>query len=115
MFRLKIKNWFQKDENYEEKIVSVDGTVIGYICNETYMSSIKPYDMEKWKDGKLYEFKTLKEVKNFIDSCDIQFTDECVNSFSEWGWQELDMDYYIDDSEENLIIFSISTHQEWRD
>lgn len=80
------------------------------------MRRIKPYDEEKWKDGSVYEFNTLKEVREFIDSCDIDFTDEYAErSFSQWSWEEIDIDYEIGKEEDNLIYLYIGTHDEWRD
>ena len=76
---------------------------------------IKPYDERKWKDQSVYEFNTLKEMKEFIDSCDIDFTDEYAARFCCWDWEEIDIDYYIDPSEDNLIILRIGSHSEWRD
>lgn len=76
---------------------------------------VKHYDENKWNDGHTYEFNTLKEVINFIDTCDIDFTDEYGERFCEWDWEEIDIDYYIDSKEDNLIIMLIASHNEWRD
>lgn len=77
---------------------------------------IERYDEEKWKDGSVYEFNTLKEMGEFIESCDINFTKEYEDrKFGEWSWEEIDIDYYIDPSEDNLMILMISSHCEWRD
>lgn len=78
---------------------------------------IEPYDEEKWKDGSVYEFNTLKEMCDFIDSCDIDFTEdyEEYEHFNSWYWEEIDIDYYIDKSEDNLMILLISSHAEFRE
>lgn len=110
MITLKIKNWFQKDPEYEE---SNDGRF--WQINECESSAIEPYDEEKWKDGKTYEFDTLREVKDFCDSCDIQFKDEVAKHFNAWNWCVLSERIYIDGSEDNLIVFEIFMYEEWRD
>lgn len=74
---------------------------------------IERYDEEKWKDGTVYEFNTLKEMADFIESCDIDFTDDYEKSFSKWSWEEIDIEYRIDTSEDNLMILIISSHREW--
>lgn len=77
---------------------------------------IKPYDEKKWKDGSIYEFNTLKEIGDFIDSCDIDFTEEYeeYEDFSSWYWEEIDIEYHIDKSEDNLMVLLISSHSEIR-
>lgn len=111
MVTLKIKNWLQKGRDYKE----IDPSGVFAKINESDNSLVKPYDTEKWKDGRIYEFDTLREVVEFINSCDIEFTEEAEADFTNWTWSELDLDHYIDPSEDNLIIFSISMHEEWRD
>lgn len=89
---------------------------IGSKMEKVYVRKFEPYDEDKWKDGKIYNFETLKEVINFIDTCDIDFTDEyaCME-FSTWNWEEIDIDYFINPKEDNRIDLYIGTHQEWRD
>lgn len=72
---------------------------------------IKPYDESKWKDLSVYEFNTLKEMKEFIDSCDIDFTDEYVKEFNDYSWDEIDIHYSIDPSEDNLMRLYIESHK----
>lgn len=110
MITLKIKNWFQKDPDYKE---TCDGTIYTINCCES--DCIEPYDEEKWKDGKTYEFDTLREIIRFCNTCDIRFKDEFVKSFNDWIWSELNMETCIDDSEDNLVIFEIFMYEEWRD
>ena len=110
MIKLKIVNWFQKDECYKEQLDDRFWRV-----NESDSDYVKPYNEEKWKDGRIYEFETLREVLNFTESCDIDFTDEVKNAMCRWTWYELDFEYSIDASEENLMIFDISMHEEYRD
>lgn len=115
MIKLKIKNWFQKDADYKEDY-DVPGIVGGCrVTNDSSPEQVKPYDMDKWKDGRIYEFETLKDVKEFIDSCDIEFTDEVEEGFCDWSWMGMVFGNYIDPSEDNLMIFEISCHPEWRD
>lgn len=83
--------------------------------NRGHIKTFKPYDKEKWADGKRYKFDTLKEVKEFIDTCDIDFSEEYKKRFSQWGWWEIDRDLDILTSEDNLIQFHIGAHEEWRD
>ena len=72
---------------------------------------IESYDEKKWKDGSVYEFNTLKEIKEFIDSCDIDFTDEYVKEFNDYSWDEIDIHYSIDPSEDNLMRLYIESHK----
>lgn len=74
---------------------------------------IERYDEEKWKDGTVYEFNTLKEMADFIESCDIDFTEDYEKRFSDLGWEEIDIGYHIDTSEDNLMVLVISSHNEW--
>lgn len=110
MITLKIKNWFQKDPDYRE---TSDGRY--YTVNDCESDYIEPHDEEKWKDGKTYEFNTLREIVNFCESCDIRFKDEIVKSFNQWSWCELCKEFHIDDSEDNLVIFEIMMYEAWRD
>ena len=89
---------------------------VGKDTSEYRIRRIKPYDEEKWKDGSIYEFNTLKEVADFYDSCNIDFTEEYADSyFDDWHWEEVDIDYVISKEEDNLIELYISTHDEFRD
>lgn len=110
MITLKIKNWFQKDRDYKE---TDDGRF--YQVNNSETSYLKPYDEEKWKDGKTYEFETLKDLVHFCDSCEIEFTDDILNAATDWNWDVLEKKFHIDDSEDNLVIFEIFMYEEWRD
>ena len=76
---------------------------------------IEPYDEKKWKNGSVREFNTLKEMREFIDSCDIDFTEKYAENFSNYDWEEIDINYYIDPSEDNLMKLYIGSHREWRD
>ena len=73
---------------------------------------IKSYDEKKWKDGSVYEFNTLKEIREFVDSCDIDFTDEYMENFGGYTWEEIDRNYFIDPSEDNLMRLFIESHTE---
>ena len=73
---------------------------------------IESYDEKKWNDGSVHEFNTLKEIKEFIDSCDIDFTDEYVKNFDDYSWDEIDIHYSIDSSEDNLMRLYIESHKE---
>lgn len=110
MITLKIKNWFQKDPSYEET-----SYVRPYIIKEGETDYIEPYDEEKWKDGKTYEFNTLREIVNFCESCDIRFKDEIVKTFNNRCWCDLYKRFCIDDLEDNLVIFEIFMREEWID
>ena len=89
-----------------------DPTINDYVRG---IRRIEPYDEEKWKNGTVYEFDTLKEMFEFIDSCDIDFTKEYAESFGQWSWEEIDIDYYICPTEYNLMLLRIGSHPEWRD
>lgn len=76
---------------------------------------INQYDEKKWKNGSVYEFNTLKEMGDFINSCDIEYTEEYVDyEFSDCMYEYIDIDYYIDKSEDNLMVLSISSQLECR-
>lgn len=101
-------------ENYLEECLY--GKVYDHnLKNHVEIRRIEPYDEEKWKNGSVYEFNTLKEVHEFIDSCDIDFTEEYADRFNSYDWEEIDIDYRIDPSEDNLMVLFIGSHQEWRD
>lgn len=104
--KLEIRNYLE-DCMFEE-IMNPDETT-------SKRRVLEPYDEEKWKNGRIYEFNTLKEVREFTDSCDIDFTDEYSASFCQWSWEEIDLETYISKDEDNLLIFEINSHEEWRD
>lgn len=111
MITLKIKNWFQKDREYFE-VLEKNWTITEWRHNESFEDCIMEYDAEKWKDGKVYEFETLKEVSEFCSSCDIYFTDSFEDQvFDENDYWVLSKNYYIDDSEDNILIFEIRMYQ----
>ena len=103
-----------EDELYKDVCKFPDG--VGKEMIEYRIRRIKPYDEEKWKDGSIHEFNTLKEVADFYDSCDIDFTEEYADLyFDEWHWEEIDIDYVISKEEDNLIELYICTHDEFED
>ncbi len=73
------------------------------------------YDREALKDGSEYLFNSLKEVNKFINDHEVHFTDNIVETFDCWDWHEIDLNLDISEQEDNLLIYSISTHPEWRD
>lgn len=106
--KLIIKNCLEEDGLYYD---FYDSNIEEFVKKRR----IKSYDEEKWKNGSVYDFKTLKEMGKFIKTCDIDFTEEYAkNNFSRWFWEEIDIEYHIDDSEDNLIILSISSHEDFR-
>ncbi len=109
MIKLKIKNIFEEIGTLYNDVYSTETK------NFVMIRRIEEYDETKWKNNAIYEFNTLKELKHFIDTCEIDFTEEYAERFDEWSWEEIDRDLYIDDSEDNLMIFVISAHDEWRD
>lgn len=116
MIKLQIVNWFQKSEDYEEVIGTLPNGGNIYMDHDfESVDEIKPYDQEKWRDGKEYEFNTLKELKEFTDTCEIDFKDEVKVRFGNWYWMEIDKNLLIDISEDNKMRFIISCHGEWRD
>ena len=111
--KLIVKNRLE-DELYID-VYKIPGDV-GKEMNEYRIRRIKPYDEEKWKDGSIHEFNTLKEVADFYDSCDIDFTEEYADSyFDELHWEEIDIDYVISKEEDNLVELYIDTHDEFGD
>ena len=116
MIKLQIDNWFQKPEDYEEVIGTLpNGENIYMNHNFEGADMIKAYDQEKWRDGKEYEFNTLKELKEFTDTCEIDFKEEVEERFCNWDWMEIDKNLLIDVSEDNKMRFIISCHEEWID
>lgn len=107
MITLKIVNWFQKDSEGADR----EGPL--YYVNDYEPDFIAPYDEEKWKDEKTYEFETLKDLHYFCETCDIKFADRVHKLENEWNWYELSFDIYIDESEDNLMIFDISMCENW--
>ena len=104
--KLIIKNYLENDLYYNEYDRDSKELV--------QKRRIKQYDEDKWKNDSVYEFDTLKEMKDFIDSCDIDFTDEYADlKFDRWSWEKIDIDYYIGDKEDNLMFLSIGSHSEW--
>lgn len=73
-------------------------------------------DFEKIKDGRIYEFNNLKEVKEFIDSCEINFTEDYRKNFYEWEyWEKIDVILDISNDEDNLLIYTIDVNGEYID
>ena len=99
MIKLRIENCF----TYEDK----DGIV-------HQSPDVKPFDIEKFGNGRVHKFKTLGEVRNFIRSCKIEFTDEYRARFSKWNWVEIDGQYWIDGKDMNTIVYAINVHREYR-
>lgn len=89
--------------------IACDYEVYGLICD------VKPYDMEKWKNGKIYEFNTLREVNEFIDSCNLEFTEESIESYTCCDWYNIKIYYRIDQYEDNLINLFITYERESND
>lgn len=114
MVKLRIVNHFQDYTKEQLEKLKEDVYGHGSACNPYYL---KPYNEEKYKHGRVYEFNTLKEIKKFVDSADdeIDYTSEHSETFGQWDWQEIDIDLDIDDSEDNLMVLTISAHDEWRD
>nr|DAL27850.1 MAG TPA_asm: hypothetical protein [Caudoviricetes sp.] len=107
MVKLEIQNCINGDIKHLEK---TDKTIYWLICE------LKGYDEEKWKHGKTYEFETLKELQVFVDSCDIDFTDESKDSFSGFYWYEIVKRLYIDTIfEDNTMILSLGISRKYRD
>lgn len=113
MVKLRIKNEFQGFS--EEELAKL--REYGRCCCPNNPYNLKPYDEEKYKDGRMYEFNTLKDLNTFYKQAqeDIDWTADHARTFGQWDWQELDFDLDIDDSEDNLMVLSISAHDEWRD
>ena len=117
MVKLRIENLFQRNltkwlEDYKRDIEC--GYHHGDPGNIYYL---RPYDEEKYRDGRVVEFNSLKELKFFYEEArnDIRYTDEHEASFNEWSWQVIDLDLSIDESEDNLMILGISAHDEWQE
>ena len=116
MVKLRIENRFQ---GLSEEVLAELKEDAEYGCSGCAINpyNLKPYDEEKYKDGRMYEFNTLKDLNAFYKQAkeDIDWREDHACTFGQWSWQELDFDLYIDDSEDNLMVLSISAHDEWRD
>lgn len=99
MIKLRIENYLEDRENYDYNGVE----------------KFNDWDREKWRNGKIYEFNTLKEIKDFCDSCDIDFTEEYAKNFGSWEWEEINTEYDIDPNDDNMMIFAIMWSIEFRD
>lgn len=116
MVKLRIVNEFQNLTEENLAVAKANENVFrGYGAINPY--NLKPYDEEKYKDGKVYDFNTLRDLNAFYEQAidDIDYKDDYIESFSEWSWQEVDHELKISDEEDNLMILSISAHDEWRD
>lgn len=116
MVKLRIENEFQRFS--EEELAELKEEA-KYGCRGPAINpyNLKPYDEEKYKDGRTYEFNTLKDLNAFYKQAqkDIDWMKDHAGTFGTWAWQELDLDLDIDDSEDSLMVLSISAHDEWRD
>ncbi len=95
--KLVVVNWLEKDLYYEP--------------NPAERSRrIKPYDEEKFKNRSVYYFNSLKDVGDFVKSCNIEFTEEYrKRNFTAWEWEEIYVRYLIDQTEDNTLVFEIGT------
>ena len=116
MLKVKIDNDFQKYSNEELAELKEEATYGGYYypANPYYL---KPYDEDKFRNERVYEFNTLKEIENFRleASNSISWTEEVCKRFSNWERLKFDIELRIDNSEDNLMIIHISAHAEIRD
>lgn len=116
MIKLLIKNRFQKMTEEDLKCFKEEAehTQVGCVYNPFYL---KEYDKEKWRNGRIYEFNTLKEIKEFYNEAEeeIDYTKEHSDTFSEWTWQVIDITLDIDTSEDNFMVLRIDAYDEWRD
>lgn len=112
MIKLRIINEFIKEE--KEWIDS--GKPENWNYGELPFLGLKEYDKNTWNDGKEYKFNSLKELQEFVDSLDLEWTDKFdINCNGRWSWYEIDKKLHIDTEEDNLMIIHISYHEEWRD
>ena len=117
MIKVKIVNDFDKClERHGEEELREDVEYGGHI-DPTNPFILKPYDKEKFKDGRVVEFENLKDAEAFRKDAanNIEYTEEYAKTFSQWDWQEIDIDLRIVDSEDNTMLLVISAHDEWRD
>ena len=108
MIKLKIENYLENHRFLYNKGINFD-------FKKYSLEEIIDGDLEKIKDGRIYEFNNLKEVKEFIDSCEIDFTEEYQKHWDEWEWEELDLTLDISNEEDNLLIYEINAHWDCRD
>lgn len=107
MIKLRIDNYLENRNWDHNKGINSD-------FQRYSLEEIIDIDLEKIKNGRIYEFNNLKEVKEFIDSCEIDFTEEYEKHFDEWEWEEIDLTLDISDEEDNLLIYEIEAHTEFR-
>lgn len=108
--KVKIENLIQQYKNLDD-----EEDIEDYI-RDLY-SGIAQYDEDKFKDGKVVYFNSLKEVEAFRKEADktIRYTEEKEKAFSQWSWQVIDIELTIDETEVNTMNLYISAHDEWRD
>lgn len=116
MLKVRIDNDFQKYSN-EELVELKEEAAYGGHYDPANPYCLKPYDEDEFRNERVYEFNTLKEIENFRQEAlnSIDWTEEVRKSFSKWDWLIIDIGLQIDSSEDNLMILHISAHAEWRD
>jgi len=75
-------------------------------------SYIAPYDEKKWADNRIYKFRTLKEIVEFMDTCNIEFNARAKSSFTMFEWGSVNKHWYIDRRHNNQIVLYISAELE---
>lgn len=79
------------------------------------ITEIVDYDLEAYRNGRVYHFWSLRDVAKFIDNHPIKFTEKYEEKFTYFSWDELDLNLDIDIHKRNTLIYSMSIHPEWRD
>lgn len=112
MIKLRIENEFMQ----EEKEYIEAGKPENWYHRDLPFLGLEDYDKEKWKDGKEYEFNSLKELQEFVDTLNLKWTEDFMRyNNGTWDWYEIDDILYICKDEDNLMILDIGYHEEWRD
>lgn len=100
MIKLRIENCFSTvDEN------GVEGCI----------PEVKPFDISKYGDGRVHEFDTLGECRDFLSNCRINFTEEYRSTFSDWDWEEIHHALTFDMTDDNMLVATIYGTVEYRD
>jgi hypothetical protein len=99
MFLVKIHNDLDNYDSYPEDI---DSSRKKISWNKKYT----PSDIaRKYKNGRVYQFMTLKEVGAFLKEAkaEINFTEDYAENFSGYDCECIEFDIVIDNQLENVI------------
>lgn len=120
MIKVIIDNMFAREEkDFYKNHDPNDESYLDTLKEEMFYN-LKPHNKEKIADGKIYEFENLKSVLKFVDevSNELHWTKEFTSDdskFNEWNWFNIEVEYSIESSEDNLIALHICGYEDYRE